>query len=232
MLKLTNVSKVYQVGDEEVRALDKVSLEIKKGEFVAIIGASGSGKSTLLHVLGALDRPSGGKITWQGKRLNKMSDKALVSFRNRQIGFVFQQFHLLPRTSVLENTLLPTMYLPSEENNRDHSQRAKKILEELSLSDRLDHTPGQLSGGQQQRVAIARALINNPKIILADEPTGNLDSKSGDQILKILEDLNKKGLTVIVVTHDTDIAKKAKRQIIIKDGKIIKDTGTDTRKVD
>ncbi len=232
MLKLTNVSKVYQVGDEEVRALDKVSLEIKKGEFVAIIGASGSGKSTLLHVLGALDRPSGGKITWQGKRLNKMSDKALASFRNRQIGFVFQQFHLLPRTSVLENTLLPTMYLPSEENNRDHSQRAKKILEELSLSDRLDHTPGQLSGGQQQRVAIARALINNPKIILADEPTGNLDSKSGDQILKILEDLNKKGLTVIVVTHDTDIAKKAKRQIIIKDGKIIKDTGTDTRKVD
>jgi len=161
-----------------------------------------------------------------------MSDKALASFRNRQIGFVFQQFHLLPRTSVLENTLLPTMYLPSEENNRDHSQRAKKILEELSLSDRLDHTPGQLSGGQQQRVAIARALINNPKIILADEPTGNLDSKSGDQILKILEDLNKKGLTVIVVTHDTDIAKKAKRQIIIKDGKIIKDTGTDTRKVD
>jgi len=232
VLKLTNVSKVYQVGDEEVRALDKVSLEIKKGEFVAIIGASGSGKSTLLHVLGALDRPSGGKITWQGKRLNKMSDKALASFRNRQIGFVFQQFHLLPRTSVLENTLLPTMYLPSEENNRDHSQRAKKILEELSLSDRLDHTPGQLSGGQQQRVAIARALINNPKIILADEPTGNLDSKSGDQILKILEDLNKKGLTVIVVTHDTDIAKKAKRQIIIKDGKIIKDTGTDTRKVD
>jgi len=226
MLKLTNVSKIYQVGDEEVRALDDLSLEIKKGEFVAIIGASGSGKSTLLHVLGALDRPSSGKITWQGKRLNKMSDRELASFRNRQIGFVFQQFHLLPRTSVLENTMLPTIYLPADENNRDHSRKAKKILKELVLSDRLNHTPGQLSGGQQQRVAIARALINNPQIILADEPTGNLDSKSGEQILKILEGLNKKGLTVIVVTHDIDIAKKAKRQIIIKDGKIIKDTGS------
>lgn len=223
MLKLVNVSKIYQMGDEKVYALDNVSLEIKKGEFIAIIGASGSGKSTLLHVLGTLDRPTSGEVFWNKKKLSSLPDHELALFRNQQIGFVFQQFHLLPRTSVLENTLLPTMYLPLKENNKDHSVKAKKVLKELDLTDRLDHTPSQLSGGQQQRVAIARALVNNPQMILADEPTGNLDTKSGDQILEILDKLNKKGLTVIVITHELDIAARAKRTIVIKDGKIGKD---------
>jgi len=218
MIKLNGVSKTYQMGETTVFALDNVSLKIKRGEFVAIIGPSGSGKSTLLHVIGGLDRPSKGKVIWEGKDISQLSDKNLALFRNQKIGFVFQQFHLLPKTNVLENVLLPAMYAPSDSNTLE---RARKILQELSLLDRIDHTPAQLSGGQQQRVAIARALINQPKVILADEPTGNLDSRSGEQILKILKGLNQKGITIIVVTHDPRIAKRAERVIRIKDGRIV-----------
>ncbi len=234
MLQLHNVSKIYQMGDSLIKALDNVSMKITRGEFIAIRGVSGSGKSTLLHVLGGLDRPDKGTIIWDKKDLSKLSDKKLAEFRNQKIGFVFQQFHLLPKTSVLENVLLPTIYSGSlrewPQDSPDRSsekpyQRALQILKKLNLSDRSSHTPAQLSGGQQQRVAIARALINNPQTILADEPTGNLDSKSGSQILKILEKLNKEdGLTIIVVSHDREIAKKAKRIIKMKDGRIIKDS--------
>lgn len=222
MIKLKNVSKTYRMGEEIIRALDNINLTIQEGEFVALVGASGSGKSTLLHVLGGLDRPTKGKITWDGEDLGKMSDQELARFRNQKIGFVFQQFHLLPKTSVLENTLLPAMY--NIKNKHLRNKQAKEILGKLDLSDRLTHTPAQLSGGQQQRVAIARALINQPKAIFADEPTGNLDSKSGEQILKVLETLNKKDrITLIIVTHDLILAQKAKRVIQIKDGKIISD---------
>lgn len=222
-IKVRGVSKIYQMGDTKVKALDDVSLEIENGEFIALVGPSGSGKSTLLHVLGGLDRPSSGEIIWEGKNLGKISDKELAAFRNQKIGFVFQQFHLLAKTSVLENTLLPTMY--NCQNDRECHQRALQILDDLGLSSRLDHTPAQLSGGQQQRVAIARALINSPQVIFADEPTGNLDSKSGQQIMKILKDLNtKKGITLIIVTHDLELAQQAKRVIQMKDGKIVKDS--------
>jgi len=209
------------MGETTVRALDGVSLEIKKGESVSIIGKSGSGKSTLLHVLGGLDRPSEGEISWSGEKLSDLSDRELASLRNQKIGFVFQQFHLLPKTSVLENVLLPTMYSPIE--NGFH-KRAKKILEQLGLAERTDHTRAELSGGQQQRVAIARALINQPEFILADEPTGNLDSKSGEKIIQTLKRLNEKEkITLIIVTHDKELAKVTDRIITIKDGKIISD---------
>jgi len=227
MIKLIRVSKIYKMGETEVRALDNINLKIDRGEFIAIIGPSGSGKSTLLHILGGLDRPTQGQVIWNGTDITKISDRQLANFRNKTVGFVFQQFHLLPKTSVLENTLLPTMYLGNGQAPEQLIKRAKKILTELKLEKRLNHTPAQLSGGQQQRVAIARALINNPKTILADEPTGNLDSKSGRKILEILKGLNQKGLTVIVITHDQEIAKIAKRIIIIKDGKIVKDAKND-----
>lgn len=222
MIKLKNVSKSYQMGEVTVHALDNVSLTIEKGEFIVIAGASGSGKSTLLHILGGLDRPNNGEVVWNGQDIRKISERKLAQFRNNTIGFVFQQFHLLPKTSVLENTLLPTMYNGRKVNRS--LEKAKDILKKLGLDDRIDHTPAQLSGGQQQRVAIARSLINSPKAILADEPTGNLDSKSGEQILKILERLNREeNITLIVVTHDQQIAKKAKRIIKMKDGRIIED---------
>ncbi len=220
MISLKSVSKVYLLGQTQVKALDRVSLEIKRGEFVAIIGASGSGKSTLLHLLGGLDRPSNGQVIWDGQDLGQMSDQELARFRNQEIGFVFQQFHLLPRITVLENVLLPATYAP-QKNLTQAQTRAKTLLSQLGLSHRLNHTPNQLSGGEQQRVAIARALINQPRAILADEPTGNLDSKTGRQIMTILKKLNQtQGITLIVVTHDPSIAKEAKRVIEIKDGKI------------
>lgn len=220
MIKLLGVSKTYKMGGELVHALDNVSLEIKDGEFAAVIGPSGCGKSTLLHILSTLDRPTSGKILWDKNDLTKFNDKELAKLRNEKVGFVFQQFHLLPKTTVLENILLPTMYSPLKE---DHFlETAREIAKELGLENRLLHTPAQLSGGQQQRVAIARALINNPTIILADEPTGNLDSKSGKQIIDILKSLNKKKkLTLVIVTHDLTIAKNTERIIKMKDGKII-----------
>lgn len=222
MIKLQQVSKIYQMGETQVKALNRVSLEIKPGEFAAIIGSSGSGKSTLLHILGGLDRPTEGRVIWDNKDLSQLSDEELALFRNQKIGFVFQQFHLLPRITVLENVLLPATYNPNKKIP-EVEDRAKKILTMLGLKKRLDHTPNQLSGGEQQRVAIARALINNPQAILADEPTGNLDSKTGRQIIAILKKLNQEQkITLIIVTHDLKIAQETKRIIEIKDGKLVK----------
>jgi len=220
MITLNSVSKIYQMGETQVKALNYVSLKLDPGEFAAIIGSSGSGKSTLLHILGGLDRPTRGKVVWENKDLSQMSDEELALFRNQEIGFVFQQFHLLPRITVLENVLLPATYAPNKEI-QEAKERAIKILKMLGLGKRLNHTPNQLSGGEQQRSAIARALINNPRAILADEPTGNLDSKTGRQIITILRKLNREqGITLIVVTHDPGIAREAERIIEIKDGKI------------
>jgi putative ABC transport system ATP-binding protein len=222
VIKLENLSKVYDMGeDNKVYALQALSFEIQKGEFVAIVGPSGSGKSTLMHIIGLLDAPTAGKIFLEGRDVSSLSANAKAQMRNKHIGFVFQVFNLLPRTSALENVEMPLVYAGIGKNERD--EMAKKTLEGVGLGDRLNHAPNQLSGGQQQRVAIARALINNPSLILADEPTGNLDSRSGEEILHILSDLNKKGHTIVLVTHDMTIAKKAKRIIEIKDGKVIKD---------
>ncbi len=223
MIKLKSVSKRYHMGDSVVvHALDKVDLHIKKGEFSGIVGSSGSGKSTLLHIIGGLDRPDDGEVIWEGQNIFKLNDRQLADFRNRKIGFVFQQFHLLPKTSVLENTLLPAMY--SQCRDEDCRQRAVKILKRLGMGNRLNHYPNELSGGQQQRVAIARALINQPEVIFADEPTGNLDSKSGLNIVKVLKQLNNdEKITVVIVTHDLDLAAETRRIIKMKDGKIISD---------
>lgn len=209
------------MGEVEVQALIDVNLQINKGEFVAIIGPSGSGKSTLMHLIGLLDSPTSGNIYLEGKETSRLTEDELAVLRNAHIGFVFQQFNLLPRTSALDNVSLPLLYSGAGKEERE--KRAKKALGVVDLSDRLDHTSAQLSGGQQQRVAVARALVNNPSIILADEPTGNLDSKSGQEIMNLLHDLNKKGNTIVLVTHELDIAKGTKRTIEMVDGKIVRD---------
>lgn len=221
LIKLQDITKIYPMGEVEVHALAGLNLEIKKGEFVAITGPSGSGKSTLMHVIGLLDTPTSGKVYLEGKETSKLSEDELAVLRNTHIGFVFQSFNLLPRTSALDNVSLPLLY--SGAGKEERQKRAKKALETVDLGDRLDHTSSQLSGGQQQRVAVARALVNNPSIIMADEPTGNLDSKSGQEIMNLLHDLNKQGNTIVLVTHELDIAKGAKRIIEIMDGKIAKD---------
>ncbi|MEK9200736.1 MAG: ABC transporter ATP-binding protein [Patescibacteria group bacterium] len=202
-----------------VKALDNVSFEIKKGEFVAITGPSGSGKSTLLHLIGLLDKPTTGEILVDGEQASKLSDAKLAKLRNKKIGFVFQQFNLLKKTSALRNVELPLVY--SGIRGKKREEMAKMELEKVGLGDRLNNTPAQLSGGQQQRVAIARALVTNPSLLLADEPTGNLDSKTGQEILQLFEELHKDGVTIVLVTHDPNIAKKAKRQIVIRDGRVV-----------
>ena len=209
------------MGDEEFYALKNVSLNINKGEFVAIIGPSGSGKSTLMHVIGLLDKPTSGEVFLEGSEVHNLSEVAQAELRNKHIGFIFQIFNLLPRTSALENTEMPLIY--SGVARKEREEKAIEALKVVGLGEKLYNKPSQLSGGQQQRVAIARALINNPSLILADEPTGNLDSKSGEEILSLLTDLNKKGNTIVVVTHDLDIARRARRIITIKDGKILSD---------
>ncbi len=221
LIKLENITKVYPMGEIEVHALAGVNLSINKGEFVAIIGPSGSGKSTLMHVIGLLDTPTSGKVYLGGTETSMLTEDELATQRNKHIGFVFQSFNLLPRTSAVDNVSLPLLY--SGTQKEDRNKRAKKALEVVDLADRLEHTSAQLSGGQQQRVAIARALVNNPSIILADEPTGNLDSKSGLEIMDLLHNLNKQGNTIVLVTHELDIAKGAKRIIEMLDGKIAKD---------
>jgi len=209
------------MGEVKVNALININLSIKSGEFVAIIGPSGSGKSTLMHIIGLLDRPTSGSVSLQGKNVSELKSDELATLRNIHIGFVFQQFNLLSRTSSLDNVSLPLLYAGVEASERE--ERARKVLEQVGLGERLYHSPTQLSGGQQQRVAIARALINNPSLILADEPTGNLDSKSGREIMEFLSELNKKGNTIVLVTHEPDIARGAKRTVEIKDGEIVAD---------
>lgn len=221
MIEIKDVSKIYHVGNEEIEALSGVSLSIKEGEFVAIVGPSGSGKSTLLHLIAGLDKPSYGEVVVQKKNLALTPDSVLSKYRNRTIGFIFQEFHLLQHLSVLENVKVPLMFA-SHEEKASHQKKATELLEDLHLGDRLNHRPNEISGGQKQRVAIARALINAPKIILADEPTGNLDSVTGKAIIDLLKKVHKqKKLTLIIVTHDKEIAKAAQRVIEIKDGKLV-----------
>jgi len=218
LVELRNVSKIYHLGGEEIRALDDVSCDIDSGEFISIIGPSGSGKSTLMHILGCLDSPSKGTITLDGTMIQNASQRELATIRNRKIGFVFQFFNLLPKLNVLQNVELPMIY--SGIGSRDRRDRAMESLKLVGLENRSKHRPSQLSGGQQQRVAIARALVNNPRIIFADEPTGNLDSNTGDAILKLFQTLSTQGRTIILVTHDPEIAAVTPRKIEIRDGKI------------
>ncbi|MDP3901542.1 MAG: ABC transporter ATP-binding protein [bacterium] len=230
ILEAQNISKVYDVDGTKTTALRCASLKIYPGEFVAIMGPSGSGKSTLLHIMGLLDRPTDGKYTFEGKSINEYSDDELAHIRNERLGFVFQMFNLLPRASVLENIKLPLLYSHVPENER--MTLAQKAAEAVGLKERIDHTASQLSGGERQRVAIARALVNNPSIIFADEPTGNLDSKSGGQIMDIINKLNEKGHTIVLVTHETYTAHYAQRLIRLYDGKIEDDIKVDKRNVD
>jgi putative ABC transport system ATP-binding protein len=210
------------MGETKVIALNNVSMKIDKGEFLVILGPSGSGKSTLMHIASGLDRPDTGQVIWDKKNIAEFSNKKLAQLRNKRIGFVFQQFHLLKKANVLENVLLPIQYSNHEITKDDLKLKAKEILKKVNLADRIEHTPNQLSGGEQQRVAIARALINDPEIIFTDEPTGNLDSKTGKQILEILKQLNQERITIIAVTHDPQAAQYATRKIKIIDGKIDK----------
>jgi putative ABC transport system ATP-binding protein len=218
LLELRNVSKIYHLGGEEIRALDDVSLDLDQGEFVSIIGPSGSGKSTLMHILGCLDSPTRGNVVLAGTDIAQASARELARVRNRTIGFVFQFFNLLPKLNVLQNVELPMIYAGI--GSRERRERAEKALEMVELSHRLKNRPNQLSGGQQQRVAIARALVNNPKIILADEPTGNLDTHTGELILALFRRLAAEGRTVILVTHNPEIAAVTPRRIEIRNGKI------------
>jgi putative ABC transport system ATP-binding protein len=218
MLELRNITKVYHLGGEEIRALDGVTLDIDSGEFISIIGPSGSGKSTLMHILGCLDSPSGGTITLDGVEIQKASARELAQVRNRKIGFVFQFFNLLPKLNVLQNVELPMIYAGL--GARERRDRAMAALKIVNLENRSKHRPLQLSGGQQQRVAIARALVNDPRMIFADEPTGNLDSHTGEMILDTFRALHKEGRTIILVTHDPEIAAVTPRRIEIRDGKI------------
>jgi putative ABC transport system ATP-binding protein len=216
VIELQNVTKVYTMGEIEVHALRGVSLQIGEAEFVSIMGPSGSGKSTLMNVLGCLDSPTQGSYYLQGQDVSRLRDSQLAHIRNKEIGFVFQQFNLLPRTSAMRQVELPLMY--SGVGSRERHERARAALEEVGLDDRLRHRPDELSGGQQQRVAIARALVTQPSIIMADEPTGNLDTKSGNELLGIFQKLNEQGITIIFVTHDPDIAVYSRRVIHIRDG--------------
>jgi putative ABC transport system ATP-binding protein len=222
MIHLEKISRIYQIGTQSIHALDAVDLDIQAGEFVAIMGRSGSGKSTLLNMLGCMDRPDVGDYLLDGQNISSMDDDQLSAVRNRYMGFVFQSFHLLPRLTTLENVLLPRRYHTDGLQNTD-SQKAVSLLRRVDLEDRMSHKPNELSGGQRQRVAIARALINDPKVLLADEPTGNLDSSTSDAIMDLLKELNRDGQTIVMVTHEPDIAKNAQRQIIMRDGKVIQD---------
>ncbi|PYU68153.1 MAG: macrolide ABC transporter ATP-binding protein [Acidobacteria bacterium] len=221
VIRAEDLHKYYQLGETRVHALRGVSLEIQRSEFVAIMGASGSGKSTFMNMLGCLDRPSSGRYLLEGIDVSKHDKRALAQIRNQKIGFVFQGFNLLARTTALENTELPTLYAKIEKAERQ--KRAVEALSLVGLADRMQHFPSQMSGGQQQRVAVARALVNRPAILLADEPTGNLDSRTSVEVMEVFQDLNDKGLTIVLVTHEHDIAQFAKRVLVFRDGKIRKD---------
>lgn len=220
MIQLTQIEKVYQ-GHVEVPVLSDVNVTVESGEFIAIMGPSGSGKSTLMNIIGFLDRPTGGEYLFTGEDVSQVDDEALARLRNASVGFVFQQFQLLPRLNALQNVELPLIY--AGVGREERMKRARAALEKVGLGDRLHHLPSQLSGGQKQRVAIARAMINEPKLILADEPTGALDTKSGEQIMALFQQLNKEGTTVILVTHEPEVAEYAHRLIVIRDGRILED---------
>lgn len=221
LIKVRKLAKIYQVGTQEVQAIRMVDLDINKNEYVALMGPSGSGKSTLMNILGCLDTPSKGEYHLNGNDVSKMEDDDLAEVRNREIGFVFQTFNLLPRYSALENVALPLIY--KGVGKADRLARAAEVLEQVKLGDRMDHKPNELSGGQRQRVAVARALVNSPSIILADEPTGNLDTKTSYEIMALLDDIHAAGNTIIVVTHEEDIAQRAKRVVRMRDGVIESD---------
>jgi putative ABC transport system ATP-binding protein len=221
LISARDVSKIYTMGDQTVRALDNVSLEIAEGEFVAIMGPSGSGKSTMMNLIGALDVPTSGTLSIDGRDISALSSDELADLRNRTIGFVFQQFNLLPRTNALRQVMLPLLYANPKPANPE--ALARRRLEQVGLASRMDHHPRQLSGGQQQRVAIARALVNNPKILLADEPTGALDTKTTAEIMQLFCELNEEGITVVVVTHEPEVAEYARRVVVFRDGHIVED---------
>ncbi len=231
VVRLIDVEKTYRTGEMEVRAVRGVSLEIQRGEFVALMGASGSGKSTLMNILGCLDRPSAGRYLLDGADVSGLERDQLADIRNRQIGFVFQNFNLLPRTSARENVELPLLYGDHRLTNAQLREKADRVLTSVGLEGRQDHHPSQLSGGQQQRVAIARALVNDPEVVLADEPTGNLDSRTSVEIMGIFQQLNDRGITIVMVTHETDIAAYARRNVIMRDGVVLNDSAV-TRRLD
>jgi putative ABC transport system ATP-binding protein len=216
-IELSDITKLYKAGDEETAAIHGIDLTVRRGEFVAIMGPSGSGKSTLMHIIGLLDRPSKGLYKLNGEDVSNLSKRRQAEIRNQEIGFVFQQFNLLPRTTVLENVLLPTIYGPID----NPLGRATKLIERVGLGDRIKHKSNQLSGGQVQRVAIARALVMDPAIILADEPTGNLDSKRSAEIMELFRDINRSGATVVLITHEPEVAQYADRIITLKDGEVV-----------
>ncbi|MDG3132180.1 ABC transporter ATP-binding protein [Streptococcus suis] len=222
LIKLTNINKSYKNGDQELRVLKDIDLEVEEGEFLAIMGPSGSGKSTLMNIIGLLDRSSSGNYQLDGEEVSQLSEKKLAQVRNNQIGFVFQQFFLLAKLNALQNVELPLIYAGVPAAKR--KKLAKRYLEKVELAERMEHLPSELSGGQKQRVAIARALVNTPAIILADEPTGALDTKTGEQIMELLTELNNEGKTIIMVTHEPEIAAYAKRKIVLRDGIITEDS--------
>ena len=224
LIEIRDLVKVYEMGDVQVRALDGVSVDVDRGEFVAIMGPSGSGKSTLMNLIGCLDTPSAGTYRLNEQEVSRLDDDELARIRNKEIGFVFQTFNLLSRTSALENVEVPLVYagVPRHERHR----RAKEMLEQVGLGDRMHHQPNELSGGQRQRVAVARALVNRPSILLADEPTGNLDSRTGEEIMQLFDELNRNGNTIVLVTHEEDIARHARRVVRLRDGKVVEERST------
>ncbi|UVF02072.1 ABC transporter ATP-binding protein [Streptococcus equinus] len=227
LIQLSNIVKSYRNGDQELNVLKGIDLTVYEGEFVAIMGPSGSGKSTLMNIIGLLDRPTSGDYSLNGTQVEELKEKQLAKVRNQEIGFVFQQFFLLSKLSALQNVELPLVY--AGVNSLKRRQLAKQFLEKVELSERMKHLPSELSGGQKQRVAIARALVNNPSIILADEPTGALDTKTSDQIMQLLTELNREGKTIVMVTHEPEIADFATRKIVIRDGEITRDTTESVR---
>jgi putative ABC transport system ATP-binding protein len=231
VVKLIDVHKTYQTGEMQVRAVRGVSLDIKRGEFVALMGASGSGKSTLMNILGCLDRPTGGRYILDDADVSVLDRDELADIRNQKLGFVFQGFNLLPRTSARENVELPLLYGSHRLTNTQLREKADAVLASVGLVGREDHHPSQLSGGQQQRVAIARALVNDPEVVLADEPTGNLDSRTSVEIMGVFQQLNERGITIIMVTHEQDIAAYARRNVLMRDGRIVNDFNV-TRRLD
>lgn len=221
VISITELRKFYLVGDFVVRALDGVDLTIKRGAFTAIMGPSGSGKSTLMNMIGCLDSPTSGLVSIDGEITNAMDEAELADVRNRKVGFIFQQFNLLPKLNALENVITPLLYSRNGMSGKERRERAEYLLERVGLKERMKHRPSELSGGQKQRVAIARALVNDPAILLADEPTGALDSKTGDQIMSLFMDLNEEGRTIVFVTHDRALGMKCREQVYIRDGKIV-----------